>query len=332
MQEASAAVLAQIAYLLLDIARDSGKGFSVYVNDLLTRSKIQRISLHCLLSTVYAVTGDFRESNETGFYCMVECPNLTTTTATFRSKMERHATDVQPCLLKFIESLIFLESCIGTENVASMNVPEKKNNKSGKKVLTVTKAPLFEYVPFKPIVSQPMFISATLTVLREKRWMHLHHNWIKLLIACLPKFNKHMSKLLVPVVYQLCVNLKTVTKIFKDSYTGGDNTELSSIEIPPDYMLVLLHGLTSFCHYCLISTTTGVQLSSTSGRVSSKHKSTVDETSSLFSNLVQAFSTSSSSTPSKQSTSEDGKQSFIDLSLYTVTKVSHFPTKSIDFF
>lgn len=76
MQQASAKVLTQIAYLLLEIARDSGRGFAVYVNDLLSRSKIQRIALHCLLSTVYAVTGDYRESNEVGYYSMVEYPNL----------------------------------------------------------------------------------------------------------------------------------------------------------------------------------------------------------------------------------------------------------------
>lgn len=327
VQEASAAVLTQIAYLLLDIARDSGKGFSVYVNDLLSRSKIQRISLHCLLSTVYAVTGDFRESNETGFYSMVECPNLTSTTTRFRSESARHATDLQSCLLKFMESLIFLESCIGTENVTSMNLPEKKSKSN--RVLTVTKAPLFEYVPFKPIVSQPMFISATLTVLREKRWMHLHNNWIKLLIACLPKFNQHMSKMIVPVVYQLCANLKTVTKIYKDSYKNGgwgsgNGRERCAIEIPPDYMLVLLNGLTSFCHYCLISTTTGGTLSSTAGRVSSKHKSAVDETNSLFSNLVQVFSTSSSSTPSKQTSSEEGILFVIFLVFFLLSLILSF--------
>ena len=76
VQQASAKVLTQIAYLLLEIARDSGRGFAVYVNDLLSRSKIQRIALHCLLSTVYAVTGDYRESNEVGYYSMVEYPNL----------------------------------------------------------------------------------------------------------------------------------------------------------------------------------------------------------------------------------------------------------------
>ena len=74
-------------------------------------------------------------------------------------------------------------------------------------------------------------------------------------------------------------------------------------------MLVLLNGLISFCHYCLISTTTGGTLSSTAGRVSSKHhKNSVDETSSLFLNLVQVFSGGATTTPAKVTTSEEGKQ------------------------
>ena len=161
VQQASAKVLTQIAYLLLEIARDSGKGFSVYVNDLLSRSKIQRIALHCLLSTVYAVTGDYRESSEVGYNSMVEYPNLLETAD--QNGKKRNPIDLQVSLLKFIESLIHLESCIGTDNPANVNPTEKKSkhrDKSG----SIGKTPPFEYVAFKPIVSQPMFISATLTV------------------------------------------------------------------------------------------------------------------------------------------------------------------------
>ena len=306
VQQASAEILTLISNILLDIARDSGKGFSIYVSDLLSRSKLQRISLHCLLSTVYAVTGDFRETGKTGFYSMVECPNLTSTILINESD-RRHFNDLQISLLKFIESLIILESCIGTENVTGVNPSDRKKFKNrDKNALPVESVPPFEYVSYKPIVSQPMFVSVTLTVLRENQWMHMHNHWIKLLISCLPKFNEHMSKIIVPVVHQLCVNLKTLTNLYCDSYsTSEKEKKISTIEIPQDYMLVLLNGIISFCHYCLISTTTGGALSSTAGRVSSKHVSSADETSSLFSNLVQVFS-SSTTTPPKPTTSEEG--------------------------
>lgn len=144
-------------------------------------------------------------------------------------------------LLKFIESLVYLESCIGTENPAgsvngstnnnsssgdgkhrsSSNGKQKSSNHHHRRSSNIDKTPPFEYVAFKPIVSQPMFVSATLTVLREKRWTHMHASWIKLLVSCLPKFSSDMSKIIVPVVYQLCANLKSVTKIYRESCSVG---------------------------------------------------------------------------------------------------------------
>lgn len=300
VRNTSAEALTLVCHLLLEIASDSGKGFSSYINDLLSRSKIQRISLHCLLSTVYAVTGDYRESSETGYYSMVECSNLTETTP--RNSSTRSQLDLQRGLLRLIEGLIHLEHCIGTENVVTAHTNEKKNkrDKNGSNSSTVYP---FEYVQYKPILSQPMFISATLTVLREKQWMHLHDNWIKLLISCLPKFSDDMSKVIVPVVAQACVNLKNVTRIFKESYTSRESN--CHFEMPPDYMLVLLTGLTSFCHYCLIGTSTSASMASNS-RPGGGMKMVVDDTSSsLLSNIVHAFS--ASPTPSsKPGTQEEG--------------------------
>lgn len=306
VRNTSAEALTLVCHLLLEIASDSGKGFSSYINDLLSRSKIQRISLHCLLSTVYAVTGDYRESSETGYYSMVECSNLTETTP--RNSSTRSQLDLQRGLLRLIEGLIHLEHCIGTENVVTAHTNEKKNkrDKNGSNSSTVYP---FEYVQYKPILSQPMFISATLTVLREKQWMHLHDNWIKLLISCLPKFSDDMSKVIVPVVAQACVNLKNVTRIFKESYTSRESN--CHFEMPPDYMLVLLTGLTSFCHYCLIGTSTSASMASNS-RPGGGMKMVVDDTSSsLLSNIVHAFS--ASPTPSsKPGTQEEGAKSFAE--------------------
>lgn len=285
VQAASAQVLTQISYLLLEIASDSGKSFSSYINDLLSRSKIQRISLHCLLSTVYSVSSDYRESSDTGYYSMVECPNLSAFTS--RSTANRSSLDLQLSLLKFIESLIFLESCIGTENVTSAHPSNKKSKHRDRNTTTTTNVSAYEYVQYKPIVSQPMFISAILSVLNEKRWMHLHNDWIKLVITCLPKFSDDMPMTVVPVVNQICTNLKTLTKLFRDSQDGKCID--SQVELLPDYMLIMLDGLTSFCHYCLIGTSTDASLGTGGTRQNSKLKGEETGTS-LFTNIVHAFS------------------------------------------
>lgn len=38
---------------LIMIVRDSGKGFACYIGDLLSRCKVQKVVLHCVLSSVH---------------------------------------------------------------------------------------------------------------------------------------------------------------------------------------------------------------------------------------------------------------------------------------
>lgn len=191
--------------------------------------------------------------------------------------------------MKFIESLVYLESCIGTENPAgsvngsttnnsnnsnsSGDGKHRSNNGNSKQKSShnnhhhrrsssnIDKTPPFEYVAFKPIVSQPMFVSATLTVLREKRWTHMHASWIKLLVSCLPKFSSDMSKIIVPVVYQLCANLKSVTKIYRESCNSGDGSgsttkttsSSSSQKTPNRFEGICCLVVSFFIIYCLVT-------------------------------------------------------------------------------
>lgn len=40
---------------LIYLVRDSGKGFACYIADLLSRCKVQKVVLHCVLSSVYSM-------------------------------------------------------------------------------------------------------------------------------------------------------------------------------------------------------------------------------------------------------------------------------------
>ena len=53
VQLASAELLMLICSELIFIVRDSGKGFACYIADLLLRCKVQKVVLHCVLSSVY---------------------------------------------------------------------------------------------------------------------------------------------------------------------------------------------------------------------------------------------------------------------------------------
>jgi hypothetical protein len=55
VQLASAELLMLICSELVYIVRDSGKGFACYIVDLMSRCKVQKVVLHCVLSSVYSM-------------------------------------------------------------------------------------------------------------------------------------------------------------------------------------------------------------------------------------------------------------------------------------
>ena len=309
VQVASAEVLTKLCYLLLEIASDSGSGFSSFICDMLARSKIQRIALHCLLSTVYAVNADYRDSVSTGVYSMVGCANLSETQWYSLSQMNH--LELQSSLLKLIKALIFLENVIGTENPA--NTPKPTDSKSKKKESAVVPSAvsIFTYVPYEPIVSQPMFISVVLSALKEHKWFHRHENWVRLVISCLPKFKQSLAKTVVPVVDQLCSNMHVITKMFSESYSTTSSQ--CSLQIPPDYMLILIQVMNSICHFCLINSSSVSSLVSATPRPDSSVSQKSEASGfSLFTNLANAFS---SPLEPKKDTSEEGKMSKFVLKL-----------------
>lgn len=64
MQLASTELLTIIFSELISIARDSGKGFSSYVADLLVKCKVQKVTLHCIASGVLAMKSAQKDIEE----------------------------------------------------------------------------------------------------------------------------------------------------------------------------------------------------------------------------------------------------------------------------
>jgi hypothetical protein len=79
VQLASAELLMLICSELIYIVRDSGKGFACYIADLLSRCKVQKVVLHCVLSSVHSMkTIANGEDVHTLKVCSVMlCPNIT---------------------------------------------------------------------------------------------------------------------------------------------------------------------------------------------------------------------------------------------------------------
>lgn len=64
VQLASTELLTFMFSELIPIVRESGKGFSCYIIDLLTKCKVQKVALHCLISSVLTIKNAQKDSDE----------------------------------------------------------------------------------------------------------------------------------------------------------------------------------------------------------------------------------------------------------------------------
>lgn len=64
VQFASTKLLTFIFSELIPIVRESGKGFSCYIIDLLIKCKVQKVALHCLISSVLTIKNAQKDSDE----------------------------------------------------------------------------------------------------------------------------------------------------------------------------------------------------------------------------------------------------------------------------
>ena len=53
MQILACEILTLLLSELVNVAKDSGRGFSTYISDLMSRCKVQKALLHCLLASVF---------------------------------------------------------------------------------------------------------------------------------------------------------------------------------------------------------------------------------------------------------------------------------------
>ena len=112
VQILSCEILTVLLTELINLARESGRGFSTYIGDLLSRCKVQKALLHCVLASVYnsrkkAVGVEMEQSNFTEAIISFNEENMdANTNETFQIK-----------LLKLLLVTIILEDQVSCEIV-----------------------------------------------------------------------------------------------------------------------------------------------------------------------------------------------------------------------
>ncbi|KAG5676729.1 hypothetical protein PVAND_006540 [Polypedilum vanderplanki] len=238
---------------LISIVKEMGKGLASYIADLMIKCKVQKVILHCVLTSVHYST-----------------TKIMTTTSEKILKFndpgdsERmHLEAIQIQLLKLLDSVIKLEH----ETIVQKGEENKDTVTGGIPRVTTTLSSILSQSPTRPksmtsassnvkyiqnltISQQPMFLTAILNALLSENLKHLHKNWTELVTSSLNCFSPDaLSNIVVSIMHQLCENIDNITQVNLFN------------QVSSDYIISQLEALTVICHFCLLDNNQQVSLS-----------------------------------------------------------------------
>ncbi|KAK1171168.1 protein dopey-1-like isoform X2 [Acipenser oxyrinchus oxyrinchus] len=252
MQIMSIEVLTLLFTELAKVTEASAKGFASFISDVLSKCKVQKVVLHCLLSSIFSAqkwhaertSGRNVASSEEGLsedsiinFCEDEIDNCST---------------LQSQLLRLLQSLIILEHRV-------LGLPEE--SEASYEFISVDvehinpQQPLtsLQYLPSQPITSQGMFLCAVIRALHQHYTCKMHPQWISLITSTLPYMGKVLRRVVASVTLQLCRNLDNLIQQYRYETGLSDSRPLwVALSIPPDMILTVLEGVTTIIHYCLL--------------------------------------------------------------------------------
>jgi hypothetical protein len=237
---------------LIQIVKDMGKGLANYVADLMLKCKVQKVILHCVLTSVhYSTTKIISTFSEK--ILKFNDPGRSERCSKFNEKIHLEAIQIQ--LLKLLDAVVKLEHETIVQKGADSNSREPQKAVASTITSILSQSPTrpkpisiltgnnIKYVHNLTISQQPMFLSAILSALQSESLKHLHKNWTELVTSTLNCYSPDsLSHIVVSIMHQLCENIDNVTKI---------GAAVNS-QVPSDYCISQLEALTVICHFCLL--------------------------------------------------------------------------------
>nr|XP_025036929.1 protein dopey-1 isoform X2 [Pelodiscus sinensis] len=256
MQMMSIEILTLLFAELAKIIESSAKGFPSFISDMLSKCKVQKVILHCLLSSIFSAQKWHSEKVTGKNIIVIEEGFSEDSLINFSEDEFDSGSTLQSQLLKVLQRLIVLEHRV-------MTVPEE-NETGFEFVITELEhispqQPMtsLQYLHSQPITSQGMFLCAVIRALHQHCACKMHPQWIGLIISTLPYMGKVLQRVVVSVTLQLCRNLDNLIQQYKYETGLSDNRPLWMASItPPDMILTLLEGITTIIHYCLLDPST----------------------------------------------------------------------------
>ncbi|XP_004860334.1 protein dopey-1 isoform X2 [Heterocephalus glaber] len=256
MQMMSIEILTLLFTELAKVIENSTKGFPSFISDMLSKCKVQKVILHCLLSSIFSAQKWHTEKMAGKNLVAVEEGFSEDSLINFSEDEFDNGSTLQSQLLRVLQRLIVLEHRV-------MTIPEE--NETGfdfvvsdlEHISPHQPMTTLQYLQAQPITCQGMFLCAVIRALHQHCVCKMHPQWIGLITSTLPYMGKVLQRVVVSVTLQLCRNLDNLIQQYKYETGLSDSRPLwmASI-IPPDMILTLLEGITAIIHYCLLDPTT----------------------------------------------------------------------------
>ncbi|XP_055690996.1 protein dopey-1 homolog isoform X2 [Lutzomyia longipalpis] len=273
IQLASIELLTVLCTELMGVVKEMGKGLASFIADMIGRCKLQKIVLHCILTSVHSFT--FKEP-----------VTFTDDILRFNDPDDEklHLESFQIESLRLLLAVIKLEYEVTIQRGESDGKGAQGSENSGGGSQSPTRpAPNtptnVKYLPNCPVSQQPMFLSAILNALQADHLRHLHKNWTDVVTSSLGCYAfGSLTNIVISVVHQICTNLDKIARIGR-------------LTLPPDYILEQLEAMTVLSHYCLLDNTQQMTLSHVFNQAYPPANSTTQASNpgQIFNNLVHVF-------------------------------------------
>ncbi|XP_030012954.1 protein dopey-1 isoform X3 [Sphaeramia orbicularis] len=274
MQLTSVEVLTLLFNELGKVTGGSAKGFASFISDVLSKCKVQKVVLHCLLSSIFSAQ-KWHEQRIAGVNVATVEEGLSEDSVINLSEDQIDSCSaVQSQLLRLLQSLVVLEHRVlvpadeageggpvggGTGGGGTGGGSGAGYEILGGEVEHVNpQQPMtsLQYLHGQPITAQGMFLCAVIRALHQHHACKMHPQWISLITATLPYMGRVLRRVVASVTLQLCRNLDNLLQQYRYE-TGITDTrpQWMALCIPPDLILTVLEGVTAIIHYCLLDPT-----------------------------------------------------------------------------
>ncbi|XP_062843400.1 protein dopey-1 isoform X2 [Trichomycterus rosablanca] len=269
MQLTSLEVLTLLFAELAKVTGGSAKGFASFISDVLSKCKVQKVALHCLLSSIFSAQ-KWHEQRLRGTNLPAVEEGLSEDSVIDLSEDRLDScSGVQSQLLRLLQSLVVLEhhvlvpgddsaetgSGTGSSGGGAGAGPGGFEILGGEVEHVNPQQPMasLQYLHGQPITAQGMFLCAVIRALHQNHTCNMHPQWIGLVTATLPYMGRVLRRVVASVTLQLCRNLDNLIQQYR--YETGiteSRPQWMALCIPPDLILTMLEGVTAIIHYCLL--------------------------------------------------------------------------------